>query len=211
MKTRKTIYHIIVDKSGSMNDCVDSTINGFNEQINSIKSKQLQFADEEMTIGLTTFSHEIKHHYCSLHPNLAIPLNVETYVPDGYTALYDAIGLTVESIEKDLRNASLAIPTTIVIVILTDGYENASKIYNLVKIRNLISRLEESKHWTFSFIGATLDAVEVATAMSIKSQNSFQFQKEEMNSSVWKKLDSSLSHYFTKKQDNRDLDNFFEE
>ena len=33
MKTQKTIYHILVDKSGSMSDCIDQTINGFNEQI----------------------------------------------------------------------------------------------------------------------------------------------------------------------------------
>ena len=43
MKKRKTIYHLIVDKSGSMSDCIDSTINGFNEQVNRIKLKGLEF------------------------------------------------------------------------------------------------------------------------------------------------------------------------
>ena len=56
MKTRKTIYHLIVDKSGSMMDCVDNTINGFNEQVNRIKDKALEFTEEDITTGLTTFN-----------------------------------------------------------------------------------------------------------------------------------------------------------
>ena len=48
MKTRKTIYHLIVDKSGSMCDCIESTINGFNEQVNKIKSNAHEFQEEEI-------------------------------------------------------------------------------------------------------------------------------------------------------------------
>ena len=62
MKKRKTIYHLIVDKSGSMSDCIDSTINGFNEQVNRIKLKGLEFEEEEITMGLTTFNNHIDHH-----------------------------------------------------------------------------------------------------------------------------------------------------
>ena len=98
MKTRKTIYHLIVDKSRSMNDCIDSAINGYNEQINSIKAKQLQFPDEEIIIGLTTFTNEIKHQYFSQYPDLPKPLNVETYVPDANTTLYHALDLTLEGL-----------------------------------------------------------------------------------------------------------------
>ena len=43
MKIRKTIYHLIVDKSGSMSDCIENTINGFNEQVNRIKHNELEF------------------------------------------------------------------------------------------------------------------------------------------------------------------------
>ena len=108
-------------------------------------------------------------------------------------------------------NQDQIIPTTVVIVILTDGYENASKSFNLASVRKMISRLEETGTWTFSFIGATLDAVDVAESMSIKKQNSFSFEKGEMNNSVWSKLDKSMNHYFEKKKTNRSLDNLFEE
>jgi hypothetical protein len=209
MKQRKTIYHLIVDKSGSMIDCIDSTINGFNEQVSSIKQKQLKFEEEEITMGLTTFNDNVNHVYFQQNPNKMVLLNYENYRPSGGTALLDAVGETIIEIERQI-GASL-IPTTAIIVILTDGYENASKKYNLVKIRNMISKLEETGNWTFSFIGATLDAVDVAASMSIKSQNSFSFEKKEMKNTVWDKLDKSVSSYFTKKRSNRNLNNFFED
>jgi hypothetical protein len=136
-------------------------------------------------------------------------LNYENYRPSGGTALLDAVGETITEIERQI--AASLIPTTAIIVILTDGYENASKKYNLVNIRNMISKLEETGKWTFSFIGATLDAVDVAASMSIKSQNSFSFEKTEMKNAVWDKLDRSVSSYFTKKSQNRNLNNFFED
>ena len=209
MKTRKTIYHLIVDKSGSMMDCVDNTINGFNEQVNRIKDKALDFTEEDITMGLTTFNENVKHLYFQQNPKDMVLLTYENYRPSGGTALLDAVGESITEIERQV-NASL-IPTTVIVVILTDGYENASKKYNLVNIRNMISKLEETGKWTFSFIGATLDAVDVAASMSIKSQNSFSFEKTAMKSEVWDKLNKSVSSYFTKKSQNRSLNNFFED
>lgn len=209
MKTRKTIYHLIVDKSGSMMDCVDNTINGFNEQVKRIKDKALEFTEEDITMGLTTFNENVKHLYFQQNPKEMVLLSYENYRPSGGTALLDAVGKSITAIERQV-NTSL-IPTTVIVVILTDGYENASKKYNLVNIRNMISKLEETGKWTFSFIGATLDAVDVAASMSIKSQNSFSFEKTAMKSEVWDKLNKSVSSYFTKKSQNRNLNNFFED
>jgi hypothetical protein len=209
MKTRKTIYHLIVDKSGSMMDCVDSTINGFNEQVNSIKGKALEFTEEDITMGLTTFNDNVNHLYYRQNPKEMVLLNYENYRPSGGTALLDAVGETISEIERQISTNLIA--TTVIVVILTDGYENASKKYNLVNIRNMISKLEETGKWTFSFIGATLDAVDVAASMAIKSQNSFSFEKTQMKSAVWDKLNKSVSSYFNKKSENRNLNNFFED
>ena len=209
MKTRKTIYHLVVDKSGSMMDCVDSTINGFNEQVNRIKDKALEFTEEDITMGLTTFNDNVNHLYYRQNPKEMVLLNYENYRPSGGTALLDAVGETISEIERQISTNLIA--TTVIVVILTDGYENASKKYNLVNIRNMISKLEETGKWTFSFIGATLDAVDVAASMAIKSQNSFSFEKTQMKSAVWDKLNKSVSSYFTKKSENRNLNNFFED
>ncbi len=190
-----------------MSDCIESTINGFNEQVNKIKSNALEFEQEEITMGLTLFNDYVDHHYFSANPDTVQLLNNNTYRPNGGTALLDAVGETVIAIERQINESH--IPATVVVVILTDGYENASKSFNLVKIRNMISRLEETGKWTFSYVGATLDAVEMAERMSIKSQNSFAFEKKNMKSAVWDKLGFSMNRYFYNKSENKDTDNFF--
>jgi len=208
---KKTIYHLIVDKSGSMSDCIDNTINGFNEQVTRIKQLGIEFPEQEITIGLTTFNDEVNHHFFQGNPKEVQKLSRETYQPNGCTALLDAIGVTVARIENetDIRNTDSG--TTAVIVILTDGHENSSRLFKLLDIRNLIGRLEETGSWTFSFIGATLDAVDVAEQMSIKRQNSYSFDKSQMNEVVWDKLSNSMHGYFDKKKSGRDLGNLFED
>ena len=208
MKTRKTIYHLIVDKSGSMSDCVETTINGFNEQVKRIKMNQLEFKEEEITIGLSTFNNMVNHHYFEANPKSIEPLNDRMYKPDGSTALYDAIGKSISIIEEKIKSD---IATTVVVVIITDGYENASILFTLAKVKAMISRLEETRKWTFSFIGATLDAVDVAESLSIKKQNSFAFDKGDMDKQVWSKLNDSMGSYFSKKQANQNTDYLFED
>ena len=63
MQKQKTIYHLIVDKSGSMSDCIEETISGFNEQVNKIQQLQNEFAEQDLSIGLTTFNNEVFHHF----------------------------------------------------------------------------------------------------------------------------------------------------
>jgi len=208
---KKTIYHLIVDKSGSMSDCIDNTINGFNEQVKRVTQLEKEFPEQDITIGLTTFNTEVGHHFFQGNPIEVQKLSRQTYQPNGGTALLDAIGITVGRIENetDIRNTENG--TTAVIVILTDGYENSSILYKLGDIRNLIGRLEATGNWTFSFIGATLDAVDVAEQMSIKRQNSYSFDKNQMKNEVWDKLSDSMHGYFDKKKSGKDLGNLFEE
>ena len=209
MQKQKTIYHLIVDKSGSMTDCIEQTINGFNEQVNKIKQLEREFPEQELSIGLTTFNHEVYHHFFQSPPVAVRNLTTSTYRTDGTTALLDAIGFSVQTIEREIQQDENQTNTTVVIVILTDGHENASKSFKLSDIRNTISRLEETGKWTFSFVGATLDAVDVAASMAIKQQNSFAFEKANMKSGVFDKLSSSMENYMHKKRSGEDLDDFF--
>ncbi len=208
MQKQKTIYHLIVDKSGSMGDCIDQTISGFNEQISRILELEQSFPDQEISIGLTTFNDEVYHHFFQ-SPSAAVKkLTTETYIPSGCTALLDAIGKTASTIEKEFNTAKSETNTTVVIVILTDGHENSSQMYKLSQIKSMISRLEETGKWTFTFMGATLDAVDVATAMSIKSQNSMAFSKANMQAETYETLSRSMHSYLTKKSKGENLDDF---
>lgn len=209
MKTQRSIYHLIVDRSGSMSDCVEATINGFNEQLNRIRGMESEFPEQEIKFGLTLFNDTVDHISMG-EPVAKMPyLSKGNYVPDGSTALLDAIGQTATLLGEREGNQS-ALPATFVVVVLTDGYENSSKMFNLEQVRAMIQRLEATGKWTFSFIGATLDAVDVAKQMSIKAQNSYHFEKHAMKGEVWDKLSTSMRGYFSKKQSGKDLSDLFD-
>lgn len=209
MKKQRTIYHLIVDRSGSMSDCIEATINGYNEQLNRIRNMQTEFPDQDIRMGLTMFNTHIDMQAVAKDLKNAAPLTRKNYVPDGGTALYDAIGQSVLHLEESFARQS-DIPATFVIVVLTDGYENSSNLFNLQQIRALIQRLEATEKWTFSFIGATLDAVEVAQTMAIKANNSYSFEKESMKAEVWDKLSDSMHLYFNKKTRGEKLSDLFD-
>lgn len=209
MKKKRTIYHLIVDRSGSMSDCIENTISGFNEQASKIKRLQEEYADQIITMGLTTFNVTSDHRYFMRNPEEVTFLDRETYRPSGGTALLDAIGEVCQMIERVVINENDKIESTVVVVILTDGHENASRSFGLEEIRRTISRLEHTGSWTFSFLGATLDAVEIAESMNIKRQNSMVFEKNSMKKQVWSTLTDSMDSYMAKKMNGGNLGDFF--
>jgi von Willebrand factor type A domain len=210
MKKQKTIYHLIVDKSGSMADVTLQTITGYNEQVQQIQSVQRDFPEQLITIGLTTFNGNVEHYYFGVPAGNASWLNNQNYVPDGSTSLYDAIGSSVQRLEQQQAMDMKDFDTTVVVIILTDGYENSSRNFRLVDIKRMIARLEETGKWTFSFIGATLDAVEVAAQMDIKAQNSFAFTKETMKEEVWDRVNHSVRTYANKRRKGENLDDLYQ-
>lgn len=207
---KKTIYHLIVDQSGSMCDCVGTTINGFNEQVQKINHLQQEFPEQEITIGLTTFNNLVNHHYFGHLPMSVNPLTTATYRPAGSTALYDGIGETITNIESMVQFYSGQADTTVVIVVITDGYENASRRFRLEDIKNMITRLEATGKWTFSFLGATLDAVNVAEQMAFRRQNSAAFEKGMMQNEVFDRVTSGMHNYLFKKRAGKDLGNLYD-
>jgi hypothetical protein len=121
-------------------------------------------------------------------------INQKQYVPSGMTALLDAIGTTVLKIRDDLAEELAHGDSTVIIVILTDGYENASRLFNQQGIKNLIRELEATGKWTFTYLGATIDAVQVAEQLNIKKENSMAFDKSQMFNS-FKIVTNSLEGY----------------
>jgi len=205
--TKKTHYHLIVDKSGSMADCIDQTITGINEQMQHIKIIDQKNPDQEIRMGLTLFNIDIFHRFVAIPAADVRPISLLDYIPQGCTSLYDAVGSTIEMLEKKVNQAE---DTTAVVIIITDGYENSSTRYSLAQINEKIARLEKTGRWTFSFIGATFDAASVAETMNIHRKNSFVFSKASMAEEVWDKLSQSMSRYIDKKKQGGDLGNLYE-
>jgi hypothetical protein len=136
-------------------------------------------------------------------------MNRENYIPDNQTAMLDAMGQTIRKLSglQEISNAEM--PTTVVMIILTDGYENASREYTLKNVKEMIEAREATGTWTFSFLGATLDAVDVAESMSIRRENSIAFSKSSMKNEVWDKLGDSMKGYYEKKRKGEDIRKLF--
>ena len=202
----KTFYHIITDESGSMADCLHQTVNGLYEQRNKILELAVKFPEQDIRAGLTFFSSTVNPIFEHLSVRDMIGQTMPNYHPNGNTALLDAIGKTIQSVEQQMKSPD----DSAVIIILTDGYENASRIFTLHQIRAMISSKEATGRWTFSYLGATLDAVAMAEQMNIKRQNAAAFDKAAMNNQVWDKLSDSMDHYLDKKRRGESLDELYD-
>nr|MCR4780563.1 hypothetical protein [Ruminiclostridium sp.] len=96
------------------------------------------------------------------------PMTDSDYVPNGCTALLDAIGDAIKHIRNIHKYARPEdIPEHTIFVITTDGMENASHKYDYDKIKKMIEKRKEKDGWEFMFIGANIDAVSVAAKVGI--------------------------------------------
>ena len=103
----------------------------------------------------------------------------DDYHVGGSTALLDAIGLTTNHIQNiQIASVPEDRPTKTLVVIMTDGFENASRHYSHAVIKATISRLEEEKGWEFLFIGADIDNFAASRSIGVKNAKSYRFSKD---------------------------------
>ena len=108
-----------------------------------------------------TFNDDVKTVYECGAVNGVKELTAETYHPDCCTALYDAMGKSLNALRK-----KVAEDDKVLVTIVTDGYENASKEYSGKAIKALVDELK-AKGWVFAYIGANQDVEAVAATISI--------------------------------------------
>lgn len=155
--------YCVIDRSGSMQTCKTDTIGGFN----AFLSEQ----EPETFISINLFDNEYKELYRGPVKD-AEPLSNKTFVPRGSTALLDAIGQTIKKAEG-----------TPIIVILTDGDENSSCMFNTNSIKELIE--EKTKlGWKFVFLGANQDAIMTANNFGISKSAALTFSPENVGSAI---------------------------
>jgi uncharacterized protein YegL len=141
----------VVDRSGSMVSKVDDAIGGFNSTIEDQKKVE---GDARVTVVL--FDHEISTIVDAKDINDVPPLNRETYVPRGSTRLRDAIGQTIASVGERLAGEpEEERPGKVIVVVLTDGFENASQEYGVDQLKDMIETQKNEYSWEFVFIGTT--------------------------------------------------------
>lgn len=171
MKENYTDINIVLDRSGSMEQVKSDTIGGFNSFLNEQKA-----VEGEATITLVQFDDVYEEVYKAAPLSEAKPLDNETFVPRGWTALLDAIGRTIIETGKRLATMKEADrPENVIFVILTDGLENASREFDRQRISEMISHQRDVYKWEFVFLGANQDAIATAGDMGITQANALTY------------------------------------
>lgn len=161
----------VVDKSGSMGMIESDAIGGFNHFLG--EQKKLP-GDTRFTLAL--FDHEYEIVVDAVDIQHVPPLNETTYCPRGSTALLDAIGKTVTAVGERLsKTPAYARPSKVIVAILTDGLENASKEYTRSKIFEMIKHQREVYSWEFIFLAANQNAIQEGASLGINMKDSFNF------------------------------------
>lgn len=162
-KTTKTKIAMILDRSGSMNSRKEDVIGGYNTYLNDQKKAP---GSEDTTLTLVLFDDVITTVHNDV-PIATVPeLNGTTYRIGNTTALLDAVGKTIVGLDNQVDEE-----TRVLVVIMTDGLENASKEFTRTGIKQMITDREAKGNWTFSFMGADQDAFAEAGKIGIQIGN----------------------------------------
>ncbi len=209
MKNKTTLYNFIIDRSGSMSGMEEMAVNGFNEHLKTIKNLKIEFPKQDFLCSLTTFNHEVNTVVSSKPINQILPIELGQYSPEGTTALLDAIGGSIHDVKeryyKEINNDEMSV----VYVIITDGYENASRFFSYHDIARKISKLEETKKWTFTFLGADFDAFQTSKMLNIKQENVMNFEKSAY-SHMSKEINEQMQCYSSNKEIGIIKESFFD-
>lgn len=155
----------ILDRSGSMMSLTPDTIGGFNSMIEKQKAED---GEAFVTTVLFDDKYEVLHDHVNIQD---VPVLTEKeYFARGLTALLDAVGMTINKIgERLAKTDESERPEKVVVIITTDGFENASREFTREQVRKMIEHQQDKYSWIFMFLGANMDAVEEAGKYGIKS------------------------------------------
>lgn len=209
MKNKKTIYHFIIDKSGSMAGMQHQAVEGFNVQVKTLQELKQTYPDQDYTVSLTFFNENVRDIISNGKVEQLVPMNPKTFLPNGSTALLDAIGKSIYQIKSDFGPALSNDEASVVMVIITDGEENASRFYTYHEIARIIKELDETEKWTFSFLGADLDAIHTSQMLNIRRENVISFSKSDY-SGMMDDVSDSIRFYENSKAEGKTKNNIFD-
>lgn len=183
-----TAVLIVLDRSGSMAGIRDDMVGGLEQLLRTHAAEP-----GLLTVDIVTFDDriEVSHHFAN--PS---EVSVEL-VPRGMTALHDAMGYALNGFGAQL--AALpehARPGNVQVIVVTDGYENASKEYTAETVRRLVVTQTDTYGWDFVFLGADQDAVLTAADLGIAAGKAMTYARgsenvKSMNASLVGKLRSA--------------------
>jgi hypothetical protein len=163
-KFEQTHISIILDRSGSMSSCRAETIGAVNAYLTKARADGVL---KEADLDLTIFDNESIDSIRSGAPIALADITDQDFVPRGYTPLYDAIGRGIDSLDARLAKSGSG---KAILVVVTDGMENASRKHDHSTISELIKARQEAG-WLVIFLGAGLDAAQQGTNLGIRASS----------------------------------------
>jgi uncharacterized protein YegL len=188
MKKGLTEIVFILDRSGSMAGLEADTIGGFNSMLERQKKEE---GDAIISTVLFDDRTEILHDRIDLKK--VEKMTDREYFVRGCTALLDAVGGAIrhtDRMQKEMPESER--PEKTLFIITTDGMENASKEYSYAKVKKMVEKKKRKHHWEFIFMGANIDAIEVAGRFGVAANRAVRYECDEagtaLNFSVMSKL-----------------------
>ena len=154
----------IIDKSGSMYPSTQDVIGGFNKIIDEQKA----IKDGKVTVSLYTFNEKVTEEYLGIDIN---DIKDFKYSAGGSTAMNDGIGVGIDNVgkwlhEKDVNGEEM--PGKTLVVVMTDGMENASREYSLKTVQEKIKEQTEKYSWEFMYQGTDITTSKAADELGFK-------------------------------------------
>lgn len=160
-----TLVAVLVDRSGSMATAHDEMESGLND---FIRDQAALPGDAALMLGQFDNQYEV---VWPIQPIKGAPHY--SLKPRGGTALLDGIGMFIGDVNETLAQENTYRP--VVMCIVTDGAENASKEWDLESVQAWIAHQREVYGWQFVFLGANLDAVKTAAKFGIPTNSALTF------------------------------------
>jgi len=162
--TTMTDITMILDRSGSMGRIHEQVIRSFNDFLTEQKA-----VTGNATLSLIQFDDQYEVNYECINVQDVDELTATTYEPRGMTALNDAIGRTITNMKKRLKDSK----DNVVVVITTDGMENASVEFRRSQIRAMIQECETKLGWKFMYLAADDASFDEYEGMGMERGRSF--------------------------------------
>lgn len=188
----------LLDRSGSMSALHDAVVDGFNEFLSGQKAKD----GAALRLTVVQFDDQDPHEVVVAAAPLAElgPLRPDQFQPRGMTPLYDAIGRMIAAAEHEVATrAEWGLPAEdVVVVIFTDGLENASREWDHRRIFDRI-KAKQDEGWTFVFLGANQDSYDTTRHMGVRATHTSNFAASPVGvAAAFDSVDRSVASYRSK-------------